>query len=143
MGKFNKLAGATALVTALGGVANAGELENRQQALDESVKAFKTLVKPLEGEIGMKIEEVLKDADYCYMIDNEDTANQCSALAENVEMAALDLELAQEKMQLKTAETREVKIDETIEKVETREAEVDQDLEVANTVLAALRRVTE
>lgn len=112
----------------MGSTANAGELEKRQQALDESVITFKTLVKPLEAEMGVRVAEVLEDSDYCYLIDNESTAEQCGVLAEKVEIAALDLQIAQEKTDIKTAETR----------LESKK----QELEVANTVLKALRRIT-
>ncbi|MGB0905604.1 MAG: hypothetical protein ACPGVJ_11970, partial [Mangrovicoccus sp.] len=90
--------------------------------LDGVVRETHRRLQPLEDVIGLTVEELIQEPVFCEYAPDDSSQQACATGTEAVQLAALDLQIAEVRERRIAAETREAEIDNQIASAETRVA---------------------
>lgn len=106
-----------------------------RERLDAVIIETKQELRPLEEGIGLTADEIIQEPVFCEYAPDTNSAQTCENVVGNVQLAALEYQLADARQKRVSSETREGQLDQAI-------ATKEEELAVANAVISALQRVT-
>ena len=99
--------------------------------LDGTVVSAQTTLAPMEATIGLTPNELIQEPVFCDYAEDDASLQACSVATEAVQLAALDLQIAEVRERRIAAETRVAAKEEHLVSVETRVGEKEVVLETS------------